>query len=236
MVIALIQGGFFMFISVSEDGALNLTGAGYALTVIILLGLVLLAGLAAKNYGKNGEERSPLSARQISFCGISIALATVLSMIKLYEFPFGGSITAFSMLFACLPGYFYGLGAGILSGAAYGVLQFLLGPYILFPAQVIVDYLLAFAALGLSGVFFRSKNGLIKGYLLAIVGRYVFAVISGWIFFGESAWEGWNPLPYSLAYNGAYIFAEGIVTAVILLIPAVKNGLASVKQMAVNAG
>ena len=107
MVIALIQGGFFMFISVSEDGALNLTGAGYALTVIILLGLVLLAGLAAKNYGKNGEERSPLSARQISFCGISIALATVLSMIKLYEFPFGGSITAFSMLFACLPGYFY---------------------------------------------------------------------------------------------------------------------------------
>ena len=239
MVIALIQGGFFMFISVSEDGALNLTGAGYALTVIILLGLVLLAGLAAKNYGKNGEEKHPAEIKgdralreRRHFFEEEDGLEAEAEQV----FPFGGSITAFSMLFACLPGYFYGLGAGILSGAAYGVLQFLLGPYILFPAQVIVDYLLAFAALGLSGVFFRSKNGLVKGYLLAIVGRYVFAVISGWIFFGEYAWEGWNPLPYSLAYNGAYIFAEGIVTAVILLIPAVKNGLASVKQMAVNAG
>lgn len=224
-----------MFITLSENGGYSLTSAGKTLTVIILVALVLLAGLAAGYYGKNREKKRGLTARQISFCGISVALATVLSMFKLYEFPFGGSITAFSMLFICLPGYFYGVGAGVLAGAAYGVLQFLLGPYILFPSQVIVDYLLAFAALGLSGVFCDAKNGLIKGYLLGIFGRYVFAVISGWLFFGEYAWEGWNPLPYSLAYNGAYIFAEGIITVLILMIPAVKSGLASVKQTAVGS-
>ena len=153
-------------------------------------------------------------------------------MLKVYEFPFGGSITFFSMLFACLPGYFYGPGAGLLSAAAYGVLQFLLGPYILFPMQVIVDYLLAFSALGLSGLFFKSKNGLLKGYLVGILGRYVFAVLSGWLFFGEYAWEGWGALPYSLAYNGAYIFAEGAITVVILMVPAVSKAFAGVKEMA----
>ena len=224
-----------MFIKVSEDGAFNLTTAGYVLTVVILAGLLLLAGLAAKKITKNGEKSGALTARQISFCGISVALATVLSMIKLFEFPFGGSITAFSMLFICLPGYFYGVGTGIFAGAAYGVLQFLLGPYILTPAQVIVDYLLAFAALGLSGVFSNAKNGLLKGYILGVIGRYVFAVISGWIFFGEYAWEGWSPLPYSMAYNGAYIFAEAGVTLLILLIPAVRKGLFSVKQMALGS-
>ena len=163
-----------------------------------------------------------------------IALGTITSMIKLYEFPFGGSVTCFSMLFVCLAGYFFGPATGILTGAAYGILQFLLGPYILFPIQVIVDYLLAFAALGLSDIFWKSKQGLIKGYLLGIFGRYIFAVLSGWLFFGEYAWEGWNPLPYSLAYNAAYIFVEGAATLIILAIPAVSKGLEQIKRTAMQ--
>ena len=90
--------------------------------------------------------------------------------------------------------------------------------------QLVVDYILAFGALGLSGLFTNAKYGLIKGYLAGVVGRYVFAVISGWIFFGEYAWEGWAPLPYSLAYNGCYIFAEAAITIIILAIPAVRQG------------
>lgn len=215
------------FFITSEDNSYGLTTAGFAVAAALMVVLLLIAAAAA---GK--REGKKMGTKQLVFCAVSIALASVTSMMKIYEFPFGGSITFFSMLFICLPGYFYGLSAGLLSAAAYGVLQFLLGPYILFPIQVIVDYLLAFGALGLSGIFAKSRNGLLKGYLIGILGRYVFAVISGWIFFGEYAWEGWGALTYSLAYNGAYIFAEGIITIIILLIPAVSKSFARVKEIA----
>ena len=211
------------------DNRYGMAIAGFAAAAAVVAALKILHWLVT---GK--KEGKKMGAKQLVFCAMSIALASVTSMMKVYEFPFGGSITLFSMLFICLPGYLYGVEVGILSAAAYGVLQFLLEPYILFPIQVIVDYLLAFGALGLSGVFSKSKNGLIKGYILGILGRYVFAVISGWIFFGEYAWEGWGALPYSLAYNGAYIFAEGAITVIILLIPAVSKSFARVKEMARN--
>ena len=89
-----------------------------------------------------------MSARHLAFCAVSVALAMVTSMIKLYSFPFGGSVTLFSMLFICLPGYFFGVGTGVLTAAAYGILQLIIEPYIYFPIQVIVDYVLAFGALG----------------------------------------------------------------------------------------
>ena len=100
--------------------------------------------------------------------------------------------------------------------------------------QLVVDYLLAFGALGLSGLFTNAKNGMVKGYITAVLGRFVFAVISGWIFFGAYAWEGWDPLPYSLAYNAIYIFSEAAITVIILMLPAIKKALASVKKMALE--
>lgn len=213
------------------DGELLLTTAGKAATALVLAALLIIAATAA---ARTGKSKKTMGTKQLVFCAMAMALAMVTSMLKVYSFPFGGSITLFSMLFICLAGYIYGPATGILTGAAYGVLQFLIEPYILSPIQVLVDYPFAFGALGLSGFFSSSKNGLIKGYILGILGRYVFAVISGWIFFGEYAWEGWNALPYSLAYNGCYIFAEAAVTVIILLIPAVTRGLNQVKVMATN--
>lgn len=196
------------------------------LVILILVLLFLAAGFIQKRNKK-------LSTQQLAFCAVAIALGTVLSNIKVFSFPTGGSITLLSMLVICLPGYWFGLGAGILTGVAYGVLQMLFDPYILFPAQLVVDYLLAFGALGLSGLFCKRKHGLIPGYILAVLGRYTFAVLSGWLFFGMYAWEGWNPLPYSLAYNAIYIFAEAAVTIVVLLLPPVRNALEMVKKQAV---
>ncbi len=170
------------------------------------------------------------SVRQLVFCAMAIALGTVLSEIKIISFPWGGSATLLSMLVICLPGYFFGLGAGLMTGVAYGALQLLVDPYVIFPAQLVVDYFLAFGALGLSGLFTNAKQGLLKGYLTGVLGRYVFVVISGWIFFSEYAWEGWPVLPYSLVYNGIYIFAEAAVTLVVLSIPAVNRGISSIKK------
>ncbi len=197
----------------------------------ILLVLVIIALLAGAMYFAGRHSRK-LTVKQLAFCAVSIALGTVLSNLKLFDLPYGGSVTLLSMLVICLPGYWFGLGAGLLTGVAYGVLQLLLDPYVLFPAQLIVDYLLAFGALGLSGLFSNSRHGLIKGYLAAVLGRWVFAVISGWIFFGAYAWEGWAPLPYSMAYNASYIFAEAAITVVLLLLPPVKNAMGRIKRLA----
>lgn len=209
------------------------TTLGKVLLVILIIALLggAVAFARAQVEKKSGGR---LTTRQLAFCAMAIALGTVLSNIKLFHFPYGGSVTLLSMLVICLPGYFFGLGAGILTGIAYGVLQLLIDPYVLYPMQLVVDYLLAFGALGLSGLFSNARNGLIKGYIAAVLGRYVFAVISGWIFFGEYAWKGWNPLPYSLAYNATYIFSEAAITIAILLLPPVRKAMIRAKKIALE--
>lgn len=211
------------------------TTLGNILLVAIIAAFLAAALFFARKHAKStAKSKAKLTAKQLAFCAMSLALGTVLSNIKLFDMPWGGSVTLLSMLIICLPGYWFGLGAGLLTGIAYGFLQLLIDPYVLFPLQLLIDYPLAFGALGLSGLFSESKLGLIKGYLVSVVGRWVFAVISGVAFFGAYAWEGWQPLPYSLAYNGSYIFAEAAITLVILAIPAVRKAFAQVKQLALE--
>ena len=81
---------------------------------------------------------------------MAIAAAFVTSDIKLFHLPFGGSITLFSMLFLVLIGYWYGLRAGLMTAIAYGFLQLVSDPYIISIPQMLVDYIFAFGALGLS--------------------------------------------------------------------------------------
>ncbi|MCQ2521104.1 MAG: energy-coupled thiamine transporter ThiT [Lachnospiraceae bacterium] len=203
--------------------------------ILLIVTMVLLFGLGILFTSKNRkgkEKKAVLSVKQLVFCAMAIALGTLLSNLKLFEFPTGGSLTLFSMLMICLPGYFFGVGAGILTGIAHGVLQLIMDPYVLYPMQLVIDYLLAFGALGLSGLFAKSKHGLLKGYIVAVIGRYIFAVLSGYLFFGYYAWDGWKPLPYSLAYNAVYIFAEAAITIVVLVIPPVQNAMARVKKLA----
>lgn len=219
------------FFVTKADGAYSLTTAGYVAVAVILVALIVVAALFAK---REKKEKKKIGTKQLVVCAMAVALAMVTSMLKIYSFPFGGSVTLFSMLFICFVGYLYGPATGMLTGAAYGVLQLLSEPYIYFPLQVLVDYPLAFGALGLSGCFSKSKHGLVKGYLCGVLARYVFAVISGWLFFGEYAWDGWAALPYSLVYNGCYIFAEAALTVLVLSIPAVSKAMKKVKITAVN--
>ena len=166
-----------------------------------------------------------------------MALALVTSEIKFARLPFGGSVTLFSMLFLVLIGYWYGAKAGLLTGFAYGLLQFVLDPVFYSPWQMIVDYPLAFGALGLSGFFCDKKQGLPLGYTAGVLGRYAFAVLSGGIFFAAHA-PTQTPvgiLTYTLGYNASYIAPEAFVTILLLAVPAVKNALARVKKLAVEA-
>ena len=130
--------------------------AGYILLAALFVALLAAAAwFAAK---KAGHGSLKLTTKQLTFCAISITLGTVLSNVKLFSFPFGGSVTLLSMLFICLPGYWFGSGAGLATGVAYGILQLMIKPEIVHPAQLPIDYILAFGALGLSGLLAARKT------------------------------------------------------------------------------
>ena len=129
----------------------SLTAAGYTALVVVMLACLLL-GCAL--FGGNKK----FSAKQLAFSAMAIALATVASMIKLIHLPMGGSVTLLSMFFVTLIGYWYGLGAGLTTGVAYGILQLVIDPYIISVPQMLVDYVFAFGALGLAGLFWKNKK------------------------------------------------------------------------------
>jgi len=204
----------------------QLTTAGYTVLVIAMLA-ALFVGCAIF-----GSKRK-FSAKQLSFSAMAIALAMVTSMLKIVDMPMGGSITFFSMLFITLIGYWYGLGVGLTTAIAYGILQLIIDPYIISFPQMLLDYVFAFGALGLSGIFAKSKNGLLKGFLFGAFGRFVFAFLSGWIFFGTYTPEFFNSaILYSICYNGAYIGAEALLTIILISLPPVKKAFIHVKSLA----
>ena len=205
----------------------SLTGLGYgALIAAILILLILACYLTGEN--------KRIETKPLVFAAVAMALGMITSFLKLFEAPMGGSVTLFSMLFICCIGYWYGLRTGLITGFAYGLLQLISDPYIISLPQMITDYLLAFGALGLSGLFCSKKNGLIKGYIAGVLGRYLFAFLSGLIFFASYAeGTGMSAPVYSLAYNGSYLGCEAFMTLIILSIPAVNKAFLRVKQMAV---
>ena len=203
----------------------QLTTAGYTVLVIAMIA-ALLVGCATF-----GSKRK-FSAKQLTFSAMAISLAMVTSMLKLGGLPMGGSITLCSMLFIVLIGNWYGLGVGITTALAYGIMQLIIEPYIISLPQMLIDYIFAFGALGLSGVFSKSKNGLLKGYLLAVSGRFVFAVISGYIFFPTFMPQYFNnALIYSICYNAAYIVPETLLTLLVICMPPVNKALNQVKSL-----
>ena len=174
----------------------------------------------------------------LKFCAAAMALAFITSYIKVGpELPFGGSVTLMSMLFICLIGYWYGTGTGILTGLAYGILQFIQEPYVLSLFQVCCDYVLAFAGLGLAGLFSRRKNGLLKGYLLGILVRGAFHTLGGYLYWMDYLPDNFPKslsFAYPVIYNYAYILVEGAITVMVLKIPAVEKMFKKLQAMALS--
>lgn len=133
--------------------------------------------------------------------GVLISLATILSIIKVFELPFGGSVTLFSMLPVLVLGYIYGTRWGMLCGMVYGVLQMVLGATTTqaflglvgwtIPVMAALDYLVAFMVLGFCGVFknkFKNQTAaLVLGIVVAVMLRLLCHFASGWILWGGYA-------------------------------------------------
>ena len=170
-----------------DDGSVRLTTIGVVLVIAVIVALIVIPALKRHN---ETMKKTAFSTKQLVYCGVAMALAMVCSMIKFANLPMGGSCTLCSMLFIALIGYWYGPTVGLTTGFAYGLLQFIMEPIFYTLPQMLIDYPLAFGALGLAGFFAGKKHGLQIGYLVGVIGRYVFATISGVVFFGSYAPEG----------------------------------------------
>ena len=153
---------------------------------------------------------------------VAIALGTVLSFLKFSIWAQGGAVTAGSMVPILWFSLRRGTKMGIAGGVIYGMVQLVLDPFIVHPAQLLLDYPLAFGALGLSGLF-RDRQAL--GVSVGIAGRFLAHFVSGVIFFAIYAPQvylglniGANAYLYSALYNASYLVPELIISLVLVLV------------------
>ena len=158
-----------------------------------------------------------LSRRTLAQVAMAVALAMVLHQLKIYRLPQGGSITAGSMVPLLLVAWAYGPWAGMLAGLVFGMMTLMIGGYVVHPAQGILDYPLAYIALGVAGFFPKHQ---FFGGAMGLCGRFFCHFLAGIVFFSQYAWVGWSPWIYSLALNGLFIFLEGgLCLLIVRLLP-----------------
>lgn len=191
-----------------------------SIAALLLLGTMLL--LVAR--------KTRFNTRMLSYGALCMAASFILSYVKVFELPYGGTITLASML----PLLFYagaaGPWAGMAVGMCYGLLQYIQDPFFVHPAQFVLDYPLAFGMLGIAG-FFGSNIRL--GSIAGVAGRFACHFLSGVIFFWEYA-EGKNVYLYSLGYNASYLVPDLLLCLLVLSVPQVKNAMRSVSRLAVK--
>ncbi len=158
--------------------------------------------------------------KKLCVSAILIALSTVLSLIKVWQMPLGGSVTLLSMVPICMISCLYGVGYAVLPCFAYGVIQMFLGgvfswgltPAVLI-ACILLDYILAYTTACFAGLFRHENFGLLYGVAFAFLLRFICHFVSGAVLF-KSFDVFNNPYIYSLCYNGAYMLPEMIITCI----------------------
>jgi thiamine transporter len=152
---------------------------------------------------------------------VSVALAYVLNLIVLFRLPQGGSVTAVSMVPILWLALRRGAKIGILAGVIFGLVDLFPQPFIVHPVQFLLDYPLAFGALGLAGL---ARGHPIFGVVVGIGGRFICHFLSGIIFFATYAPEGMAPVIYSAIYNGSYLIVE-LAFSIIVMYVLTKRGI-----------
>lgn len=160
-------------------------------------------------------------------CAIMIALAAVLSFVKILELPYGGSVTAFSVVPIVIISYRHGVKWGLLSGFVFSIIQLIQGASTLSYATsfwaavtiILFDYVIAFTVIGLAG-FLRNKvsnpsAAAVTGTVGICALRYICHVISGCTVWAGVSIPSTDGLLYSLSYNATYMIPETIINAAV---------------------
>lgn len=184
-------------------GDLGATGWITLFTLVILAAIMVGMSVSRKTW----------TAKSMAYAALSIALAFVLSYVKIWRMPNSGSVTLASMLPLMLFAASYGVGPGLLAGAAYGLLQYLQGGYFVHPIQFLLDYPLAFSLIGLAGLYKYlpktwSKWSLYVAMVLGALGRALSATLAGIFYWDTAPWA-------SLVYNGTYLIPDTAICIVL---------------------
>lgn len=165
--------------------------------------------------------KSRTHVRMLCEGAILIAVAQILSMIKLWEMPWGGSVVL-AMVPLVLFAVRWGLGSGLTAGFAFGVLQFLFdGGFAIGWQSIIGDYLLAFTVLGLAGLMKGKRGGIYLGTVIGGVARFLVHYVVGATIWAEYMPESFlglamdNPWFYSLLYNMLYMGPNILITLLV---------------------
>ena len=189
-----------------------------------------------RNYETHGDKGLMRSRKQDKYSfekKLSVVELYLSSEISYQDLALQEGITNSGMI-----ANWYGAKTGILVGFAYGLLQFIQGPYVLSLFQVCCDYVFAFAALGVAGFFGKKKNGLLIGYIVAVLARGFFHTLGGYLYWMDYMPENFPQslkALYPIIYNYSYLLAEGVLTVILISLPPVKKALQTVARTAHGA-
>jgi len=209
-----------VYYSTGEPSEKNYLSEGDVKTIPLWISAVLLVAVIV---GLTFLDKNALDfdTKSITYAGVSVALAFALSYVRILKMPMGGAITLASLLPIMLYSYSFGIKKGVIIGAVYGVLQAIQDPWILHPAQFLLDYPVAFAGIGLAGILRDTKlNPRLAfpiGALIAALFRLLSSFLSGVFAFGTFAsyYDMTSPYLYSLAYNSMYILPDAALSIVV---------------------
>ena len=202
------------------------------LLAVLIAGIIVLSVVSAK---KAGSDTANISVNKnltkvLVVGAISLSLSFVLSYVKLFSMPYGGSVTLCSMLPVMVYAAWVGPKYGFLAAFAYGLLQLIQGTYVgIHWASILLDYVLAFSALGLTSLFAKNEKLLPVGILIAGFARMICSILSGYLIFAEYAPEGMNPLDYAILYNLLTVGVDTIICVVVYMIPPVRKAFNKAK-------
>ena len=167
--------------------------------------------------------RSGMSTRVVAEVSVMVALAVALDSVRIFTLPQGGSITAGEMVPVLLVALRRGARVGIFTGAVLGLVDLYFEPFVVNPVQFLLDYPIAYGALGLSGLF--KQRGVVMsavGVGVGIGSRFVSHFISGIVYFGGNAAPGQNVAVYSAIYNASYLLPGLLISefAIVVLVRA----------------
>lgn len=200
------------------------------LTGWILLIVLIACAAALFVIARNKQKWTPQMLANAAIC---MALSFVLSYIRLFKLPQGGSVTPASLLPILAFAYYHGTVPGLIVGIAYGFLQMIQDPWIVGAVQAALDYPLAFGCIAFAGIFgqLQRKQGWneLLSWLVSVLtvglGRFICHVLSGVVFFAEYAeGSGLSPLVYSLSYN-SFVFVDLAIGLVVVAVPQVRKAL-----------
>lgn len=157
--------------------------------------------------------------------GVSIALSFIFSFVVLFRMPLGGSVTLASRLPLVIFAIRWGFKKGLWAALIFGILNMVFGGYVIHPAQAILDYILSFSAIAISGISFgksKTKFSYIPSIIISYLVSGLFNVISAFVFFNDMATAkaaGFNNFTlYAFAYNYSFLAVDALILIVVFLL------------------